>query len=239
MPKWLKFEESSALEGGSYDPHDQVLTVRFKSLKTYRYFNVPTEYWSELCSASSKGWFFSKHIQNKFTFEQVDVAEPQNGGGEVPISKAHQSDGDARERLAKMLASSKNPQVVGSIDEVLEAAEAGEIRSQLSLGMAYLLGRLVPFDFAKSGHWFGKAAKQGDTRGQLFYGMHLHSSGRPYWPEAYKWFLLASVGGMGRDFVDRLEKALSPDEVARGRAAAKMFTPRSDDPAAGTDEDYS
>jgi TPR repeat protein len=157
----------------------------------------------------------------------------------VATSKAYQPSGDARERLAEMLASSKNPQVVGSIDEVLDAAGAGEIRSQLSLGMAYLLGRLVPFDFAKSGHWFGKAAKQGDTRGQLFYGMHLHSSGRPYWPEAYKWFLLASLGGMGRDFVDRLEKALSPDEVAWGRAEAKMFTPGSDDTVGEADDDYS
>jgi hypothetical protein len=239
MPEWVEFEESSALEGGSYDHREQALTVRFKSLKTYRYFNVPAEYWSELCSASSKGWFFAKHIQNKFTFQQVDVAEPLKGGGEVATSKAYQPSGDARERLAEMLASSKNPQVVGSIDEVLDAAGAGEIRSQLSLGMAYLLGRLVPFDFAKSGHWFGKAAKQGDTRGQLFYGMHLHSSGRPYWPEAYKWFLLASLGGMGRDFVDRLEKALSPDEVAWGRAEAKMFTPGSDDTVGEADDDYS
>jgi TPR repeat protein len=237
MNEWVDFEESSALQGGSFDPREQTLTVKFKSLKSYRYFEVPPEYWSELCTASSKGWFFSKHIQNKFKFQQVgDHMSPEVRQGVDSLASPQTKD-DARERLIKILEGSKDRQVVGSIDEVIEAAEAGEVRSQLGLGMAYLLGRWVIFDFTKSGYWFGRAANQGDTRGQLFYGMHLHSSGRPHWPEAYKWFLLASLGGMGRDHVDRLEKALSPDEIARGRDGAKLFRPISEDAAANPDEE--
>ena len=43
MAEWIEFEESSALDGGSYDLQAQTLTIRFKSGKTYCYYNVPLE----------------------------------------------------------------------------------------------------------------------------------------------------------------------------------------------------
>ena len=40
------------------------------------------------------------------------------------------------------------------------------------------------------------------------------------------WFLLASLGGSGREYLDRLEEALTPEELAKSRAEAKKFRPR-------------
>ncbi len=228
MADHVDFEDSTALKSGSYDVESQILTICFQTHKTYRYFDVPEEYWSELCSASSKGWFFAKHIQKKFRFEEArsafqaayikPIAAP-----EIPAATGKFD--DPLENLRRLLLNSKPRKVVHSMDEVFDEARSGDPISQISLGLAYMVGQGLPRDFLKAGDWFEKAAIQGDTRGQLFYAMHLHASGRQHWPAAYKWFLLASLGGKGREQLETLEKILSPREIELGRAQAKAFVP--------------
>lgn len=228
MAERVDFEDSSALKRGSYDDKTQILTICFQTHKTYRYFDVPREYWSELCSASSKGWFFTKHIQNKFRYEEARTEHITVRPTPIPVPEMPSAKGksdDPLENLRGLLLNSKYRKVVNSMDEIFDDAESGDPISQISLGLAYLVGQGLPRDFLKAGDWFAKAAIQGDTRGQLFYAMHLHASGREHWPAAYKWFLLASLGGMGRESVARLEKSLSPSEIEMGRAQAKAFVP--------------
>lgn len=228
MEEHVCFEDSSALKRGSYDVKTMILTICFHTLKTYRYFDVPMEYWSELCSASSKGWFFAKHIQNKFRYEEdkaEHITEPPTPVRITEMPAAKGKSDDSLESLRVLLLNSKHRKVVHSMDEMFDEAESGDPISQISLGLAYLVGQGLPRDVLKSGEWFEKAAIQGDTRGQLFYAMYLHASGRQHWPVAYKWFLLASLGGMGRENAARLEKSLSPSEITMGRAQAKAFVP--------------
>ena len=228
MAEHVNFEDSSALKRGSYDVKTQILTICFQTLKTYRYFDVPKEYWSELCSASSKGWFFTKHIQNKFRYEEAKTEHITERPTPIPVTEtptAKSKSDDPLENLRRLLLNSKPRKVFHSMDEMFDDAESGDPISQISLGLAYLVGQGLPRDFLKAGDWFAKAAIQGDTRGQLLYAMHLRASGRQHWPAAYKWYLLASLGGKGREQLDRLEKILSPAEIELGRAQAKAFVP--------------
>ena len=228
MAEHVDFEDSSALKRGSYDVKTRILTICFQTDKTYRYFDVPNEYWSELCSASSKGWFFTKHIQNKFQFEEAKAAYETERAKPIRVPEMPAATGksdDPLENLRRLLLNSKPRKVVHSMDEIFDEARSGDPISQISLGLAYMVGQGLPRDFLKAGDWFAKAAIQGDTRGQLFYAMHLHASGRQHWPAAYKWFLLASLGGKGREQLDKLEKILLPAEIELGRAQAIAFVP--------------
>lgn len=228
MADHVDFEDSSALKSGSYDVKSNILTICFQTHKTYRYFEVPEEYWSELCSASSKGWFFAKHIQNKFRFEEAKAEYDAERAKPIRVPEvpaANGNSGDHLENLRRLLLNFKPRKVVHSMDEIFDEARSGDPISQMSLGLAYMVGQGLPRDFLKAGEWFAKAAIQGDTRGQLFHAMHLHASGRQHWPDAYKWFLLASLGGKGREQLEKLEKILSPTEIELGRAQAKAFVP--------------
>jgi len=57
---------SSVLASASYDEKLQLLTIAFKSGKTYDFFDVPPEIWNGFKEAESKGSFFSRNIKGKF-----------------------------------------------------------------------------------------------------------------------------------------------------------------------------
>jgi len=56
---------SSVLASASYDEKLQLLTIAFKSGKTYDFFDVPPEIWNGFKEAESKGSFFSRNRWRK------------------------------------------------------------------------------------------------------------------------------------------------------------------------------
>jgi len=58
-----------------------------------------------------------------------------------------------------------------AIEDILDAAENGNVDAQYELGFLYNIGSRVPQDFNQCAYWFEKAAKQGDAMSQFFYGV--------------------------------------------------------------------
>jgi len=61
-----EFLESSVLQSASYDVTINLLTVTFKSGRSYDFFDVPPSIWEEFKKAESKGRFFTQNIKGKF-----------------------------------------------------------------------------------------------------------------------------------------------------------------------------
>lgn len=54
-----------------YDDDRGLLTIEFRSGKTYRYHNVPYDTWNFLVEAPSVGRAFNQEVKGKFKEEQV------------------------------------------------------------------------------------------------------------------------------------------------------------------------
>ncbi len=63
---------SSYIESAGYDPEVQVLEVKFKNGKVYRYADVPELLANQLRGAISPGKFFGESIKKKFTAIPVE-----------------------------------------------------------------------------------------------------------------------------------------------------------------------
>ena len=61
-----EFLESSVLHSASYDETINLLTVTFKSGRSYDFFDVLPSIWEEFKKAESKGRFFTQNIKGKF-----------------------------------------------------------------------------------------------------------------------------------------------------------------------------
>lgn len=59
--------ESRTITAASYDPENAILTVHFKTGKTYSYSNFPPDLWREWVQAESKGSFFAAHVRPMFS----------------------------------------------------------------------------------------------------------------------------------------------------------------------------
>lgn len=60
--------ESSTIDSVGYEGN--VLEVRFRSGRVYRYFGVPSRVHTELLDADSKGRFFNGEIRDAYRFER-------------------------------------------------------------------------------------------------------------------------------------------------------------------------
>lgn len=67
----MKPVESSNLEAIGYSAEDQILQVRFKSGKTWRYRDFPPSAYSRLMAAESKGKFFAAHVRGIYVSFEV------------------------------------------------------------------------------------------------------------------------------------------------------------------------
>jgi len=54
-----------------YDSVRMLLEIEFTSGKTYLYKNVPEHVYRELMSADSKGHYFERQINRKYTYRQI------------------------------------------------------------------------------------------------------------------------------------------------------------------------
>lgn len=79
-----------------------------------------------------------------------------------------------------------------------KAAEQGDPRSQVRLGLMHSSGQGVPLDERQAASWYHKAAEQKSAKAQLFLGMR-YANGRGVevdYVEAEKWLILAGRAGV-------------------------------------------
>lgn len=62
---------SSSLRSIGYDARTRTLEVEFASGSVYRYGPVPSEVWSALRRADSKGKYFQEFVRDRFDPERV------------------------------------------------------------------------------------------------------------------------------------------------------------------------
>jgi hypothetical protein len=65
---WHDTPQSSNIGRFAYDEESQELVVEFKNGTSYVYFDVPHRVFSEWCTASSVGQYFSQHIRGTFRY---------------------------------------------------------------------------------------------------------------------------------------------------------------------------
>jgi TPR repeat protein len=100
-----------------------------------------------------------------------------------------------------------------AFDSLLGAAEAGCLRAQFLVGLAYHTGRGVALDCERAGTWYRKAAGSGDSHAMANLGvMSLLGQGAPADDlDAYTW--VQSAVGLGhawlRPVLDLLERRVT------------------------------
>ena len=62
---------SSNLEEVGYDPSTQTLEVRFKSGRTYQYFDIPEHIHDGLMKAGSPGGYLNSEVKGKYRYARV------------------------------------------------------------------------------------------------------------------------------------------------------------------------
>jgi hypothetical protein len=63
--------DSTSLASVAYSAEQRLLEVVFQNGKVYDYFDVPSQTYSQLLGAKSKGHYFNHHIRNHFRAVQV------------------------------------------------------------------------------------------------------------------------------------------------------------------------
>lgn len=63
---------SSLIQRAVYDPDKQTLAVTFTTGRTYLYFAVPADNYSEFTAAPSRGQYFNWRIRDQYEFKELD-----------------------------------------------------------------------------------------------------------------------------------------------------------------------
>ncbi len=63
---------SSLIERAIYDSAKQTLAVTFTTGRTYLYFDIPPDLYSEFATAPSQGQFFNWRIRDQYEFQELD-----------------------------------------------------------------------------------------------------------------------------------------------------------------------
>ena len=85
-----------------------------------------------------------------------------------------------------------------SLGEIWEKAQAGSVREQFQLGLAFCFGKGVSRDGAEAAKWFNRAAEQGLAEAQFNLGQ-VYNQGKGVAPddaEAAKWYRRAAEQGL-------------------------------------------
>lgn len=118
-------------------------------------------------------------------------------------------------------------------------AEQGDVPMQLLVGSIYDLGQGVPQDDAEAAKWYERAATRGSAKGQYQLGALYARSAQAKDPfQGYKWLTIAArtlqsgpQDGITADQATTLrtliEGELSKDQIAKAKAEAVAFQPKS------------
>jgi TPR repeat protein len=109
------------------------------------------------------------------------------------------------------------------------AAEQGDAVAQGSLGQCYYEGWGVVKNSTEAVKWLRPAAEQGYAEAQCYLGLcYRDGEGVPKdYVQAYKWFNPAAAQGHAgaKENRDRLEKQMSPEQIAEGQRLCREFKP--------------
>jgi TPR repeat protein len=111
-------------------------------------------------------------------------------------------------------------------------AEQGDVSAQIMLGILYDEGRFVLQDYAEAVRWYRKAADQGHKGAQALLGA-MYERGRGVhqdYVQAHMWYNLAAAQGSvgAADSRERVEKAMTPAQVAEAQKLAREWKPKRD-----------
>ncbi len=145
---------------------------------------------------------------------------------------ANQGDAAAQHYLGVMYGEGKG--VPQDYQEAMKwyrlAAEQGDADAQYNLGGMYQLGLGVPQNYQEAARWYQKAAEQGDSQAQFNLGtMYDEGQGVPKdYVLAYMWMNLAVAKGVKGAVKarDRLEKLMTPAQLAEAQRLARGWTPK-------------
>lgn len=62
--------DSVAISKAKFNRKENILTLKFKNLSEYEYYNVPLHVFNGLRESNSKGRFINKHVIGEFTFKK-------------------------------------------------------------------------------------------------------------------------------------------------------------------------
>lgn len=117
------------------------------------------------------------------------ACDSQRNAVEVPVASP------ASTSVAAVIDPSKQ-----AIDDLMKAAQSGDVKAQANLGRKYIHGDGVKKDFDAAMIWISKAAQQGDVDSQFWMGWSLSSGiGLPQDKKAaIEWYKKAATAGHGR-----------------------------------------
>ncbi|HSR55198.1 MAG TPA: tetratricopeptide repeat protein [Alphaproteobacteria bacterium] len=115
-----------------------------------------------------------------------------------------------------------------AISEWRPLAESGDARAQLFMATIYNTGSGVKKDHAEGAKWLSKAAEQGNEQAQFGLGLaYARGQGRPRDKvRALMWLSLSAQQDHARAAAerDKIVKTMSPEEVRRAKAMARVWT---------------
>ena len=113
-------------------------------------------------------------------------------------------------------------------------AEQGDAKSQYFVGFLYFRGYGVAKDNAEAANWFRKAAAQGDSLGAFYLGkMYEKGEGvEKDLTQAYLWLSVSAKNAPNardatytREDIQKLERKMSPEQLAKAKELAKQWKP--------------
>lgn len=150
--------------------------------------------------------------------------------GERPTLKLGQAATAQDERPTLKLDQPPDANAGGAPDRALrQAAEQGDARAQVNLGLMYERGDGVPKDGREAAQWYRRAAEHGEAMGQNNLGvMYERGDGVPKdLVFAYMWFNLSAAQGveLARSNRDLVEKQMTRDQIADGQRLSREWKP--------------
>jgi len=111
------------------------------------------------------------------------------------------------------------------VEKNLRAAEKGNPKAQLKIGLCYIQGNDVPKNPSEAARWFRLAAKQGNAEAAFYLG-RAFSTGEGVLknPEfAYAWFVRSSEHEhkKAQEWRSIMEHKMTAEEIAEGMALSK------------------
>jgi len=100
-----------------------------------------------------------------------------------------------KEKEAEVDSASKHKNEPRALESFRKAAEQGDAKAQVKLGIAYATGEGIVKDEAQAVVWFRKAAEQGDAKAQVNLG-NMYSEGKGIMRDearAVEWYRKAAV----------------------------------------------